>query len=87
MGEAKRRGKFFISSDFIFGRGVSFPKWARENIGSRIWIVRAEYMADRRMFEYIAIGDVFDEVPDSEVAPEYELIVHAGAKTVEFKRL
>jgi len=38
-----------------------------------IVIVRAEFRYDRGTFEYLAIGDQFEELPENAAAPEYRV--------------
>ena len=79
--EMKRLG-FFALKRLLIERD---PETVRAIMG-RCIIVRCEMMYSYDNFEYWALSPDFDEVPENETAPVYDVIISDGGKRIEFKR-
>jgi len=47
-------------------------------IMSRVIVVRCEHMYALDVFEYMAISNDFDEVPQGEIVPKYQILIGEG---------
>jgi len=73
-------GRFFVSkrillTDELYGRAIF----------DGLVILEAHYRYDRDGTDYLATGEVFDEIPEGEEAPRYEVTINEAGK-VEFQR-
>lgn len=81
MGNRNRVGRFALSRDIVHHD----PDTARAIMG-RCIIVKCEMMYVRDGFEYIALSPDFDEVPEGEITPDYDVVISEGGQRIEFKR-
>jgi hypothetical protein len=77
----KRIGRFAISRQLA----ERDPETARAVMG-RCIVVRCEMMYAHDTLEYMALSPDFDEVPQGQIVPEYDVIISDGGKCIEFKR-
>lgn len=77
----KRLGRFAMSRQLV----ERDPETARAIMG-RCIVVRCEMMYAHDTLEYVALSPDFDEVQHGEIAPEYDVIISNGGKSIEFKR-
>ena len=77
----RRIGRFAMSAQLV----KRDPETARAVMG-RCIVVRCEMMFEHDTLEYIALSPDFDEVPQGNIAPEYDVIISDGGKSIEFKR-
>ncbi len=74
-------GKFQISFDLI----SEHPELAR-TILSKVLVMRAEAQYDRAAIKYVALGDVFSEVPPEAQAPWYDVFISKDVEPqIEFR--
>ena len=60
-----------------------------KDVMSKCIVIRAECLLSRRVIEYTALSELFDEVPIGAEIPEYNILFtkgKEGAVTWEFKR-
>ncbi|SCX93420.1 hypothetical protein SAMN05216420_101378 [Nitrosospira sp. Nl5] len=69
---SRRIGKFSVHRDLI----DRDPGVVALALG-RVVVVRATDSFYERVVEYVALGDVFDYVPDSDAIPEYQVLITA----------
>lgn len=69
----KKRGKFSIDMKALYYHG---PKMLGK-VFKDIVVLRAEHMIVHDRIDYVAIGEVFDEIEDSMETPKYECDFHA----------
>ena len=77
----KRIGRFVLSLQLT----EQYPATARAIMG-RCIVVRCEMMYVHDTLEYIALSPDFDEVPNGNIVPEYDVIISEGGNSIEFKR-
>lgn len=75
-----RLGKFRIRAEAIYSEPESL-----RGIMEQCVIVRAEQMYERHCFEYIAISNAFEEIPEGCMAPEYTWLCEDGEWIAERK--
>ena len=78
----KRYGKFSICTDFI----VNDPEMVKK-IFSNIIIVRAECNYINKTIDYEGISDLFDEIDQGEMIPEYRIIFNKENDSIEVEKL
>lgn len=69
----KRYGRFQITFDIINSR----PEKVQEVLGNMI-VVQAEPNYVEKSIVYVAIGNLFEEVPENTVIPDYNLSFEGG---------
>lgn len=77
----RRIGRFAMSRQLV----ERDPETARSIMG-RCIVVRCEMMYASKTLEYVALSPEFDEVPQGEITPGYDVIISEGGKRIEFKR-
>ena len=79
MYKNRRYGKFRIDRKFI----ESYSETIKQVMGQCI-ILRAEFMAMHGHIEYQAISDLFDEVSEGDIIPEYRIRMVTEGKNVKW---
>lgn len=69
----KRYGRFQIMFDIINTR----PEKVQEVLGNMI-VVQAEPNYIEKSIIYVAVGDIFEEVPEGRAIPDYNLSFEGG---------
>ena len=77
----RRIGRFSMSRQLM----ERDPEIARSVMG-RVIVVRCEMMYHTDTLEYMALSPDFDEVPQNEIAPAYDVIISDGGRLIEFQR-
>ena len=77
----RRIGRFAMSRQLV----ERDPETARAVMG-RVIVVRCEMMYETDTLEYMALSPDFDEVPQNEIAPAYDVMISDGGGRIEFKQ-
>lgn len=78
----QRIGKFRVNRMFL-----ELDNLCARRLMERVLILRADYVDYMHSVEYFALCDAFDENPECNVVPEYEVQFWNDPIQVRFKRL
>jgi len=74
-------GRFFVGEKFLMN-----DQHGAARIFQGMVVLQADHRYDRMGTEYLATGEMFDEIPEGEMAPLYDVVVDEADGSVQFLR-